>query len=72
MTITIATFTINSSYNHLAPLVRHEKEKHIKENHVPITYWGIYLDDRYISYTSSRELAEKTKLWIEKWLKDRL
>lgn len=37
-----------------------------------ITYWGIYLNDKSISYTSSKELAEKTKVWIEKWLAGRL
>lgn len=47
-----------------------EKEEH-ENHHVPITYWGIYLNDRHVSYTSSRELAEKTKLWLEDWLKER-
>ena len=31
-------------------------------------YWGIYLDGKQVSYTSNRELAEKTKQWMEKWL----
>ncbi len=35
----------------------------------PITYWGLYLGDRYITHSSTRELAEKTKDWMEKWLK---
>jgi hypothetical protein len=87
MTITIAPFTINTSCycgicgsdreggylgNRIALQFGYEKEEQTKRNHLLITYWGIYLDDKYISYTSSRELAEKTKVWIEKWLKDRL
>ncbi len=31
-------------------------------------YWGVYLDGKQVSYTSNRELAEKTKIWMEKWL----
>jgi hypothetical protein len=58
MTITIMPFT--KELTHVEPAERTEP---------PITYWGIYLDDRHVSYTSSRELAEKTKLWMEKWLK---
>ena len=72
MTITIAPFTIDASHDYSALLVGHVKEEHTKRNHLPITYWGIYLDDKYVSYTSSKELAEKTKIWIEKWLEDRL
>ncbi len=68
MTITIASFTIN----YPALMIEHEKGEQAKRDRLPITYWGIYLDDKHISYTSSRELAEKTKVWIEKWLKDRL
>jgi hypothetical protein len=33
-----------------------------------VVYWGIYLNDSQISYTSTRELAEQTKIWMEKWL----
>ena len=33
-----------------------------------ITYWGIYLDDREISTTSTKEQAENTKKWMEDWL----
>jgi hypothetical protein len=50
----------------MALQVGYEKEEHTKRNYPPITYWGIYLDDRYISYTSSREQAERTKVWMEK------
>ncbi|HWP92995.1 MAG TPA: hypothetical protein VNN20_12450 [Thermodesulfobacteriota bacterium] len=70
MTITIAPFKVNPSCNYLASRVRHEEEAHLENNHPPITYWGIYLDDKYISYTSSKDLAEKTKIWMEKWLGD--
>ncbi|MGQ0793336.1 MAG: hypothetical protein ACT4NX_04520 [Deltaproteobacteria bacterium] len=38
----------------------------------PITYWGIYMDDKYVSYTSTRELAESTKAWMEKWLEGKI
>ena len=72
MTITIAPFTIDPSCNCPALLARHDKEENAKRNQIPITYWGIYLNDKHISYVSSKELAEKTKLWIEKWLQDRL
>jgi hypothetical protein len=71
MTITIAPFTVHTSYDYPALLVMHEKQEQSKRDYLPITYWGIYMDDKHISYTSSRELAEKTKVWIEKWLKDR-
>jgi hypothetical protein len=72
MTITIAPFKIDPSHNYPAQSVKNEREKHSKGYGLPITYWGIYLDDKHVSYTSSKELAEKTKQWIEKWLKDRL
>ena len=72
MTITIAAFTVDPNCDYKAPLVSHGKEEHVKKSHTPITYWGIYFDDKHISYTSSKELAEKTKIWMEKWLKDKL
>jgi hypothetical protein len=73
MTITITSFTVDPNHNFKASPFGYERIELIKGNHLlPITYWGIYVDDRYISYTSSKELAEKTKLWLEKWLKDRL
>ena len=72
MMITIAPFTINPSCYCSALQIGYEKEEQTKRNHLLITYWGIYLEDKYISYTSSKELAEKTKVWIEKWLTDRL
>jgi hypothetical protein len=72
MTIKIAPFTVEPICNCEASAVGYRKEEHIKKEHMPITYWGIYMDDKYVSYTSSRELAEKTKAWMEKWLEGRL
>lgn len=71
MKITVAPLTVDSSRNCILPPISCGEEEYIKGNHLPITYWGIYIDDKYISYTSSKELAEKTKIWIEKWLEDR-
>jgi hypothetical protein len=67
MTITIAPFTIDRSHDcsSLSPV--YARDGLI----TPITYWGIYIDDKNISYTSSKELAEKTKVWMEKWLRQR-
>ena len=56
MTITIEPYTINSN---------------IENSNIPITYWGIYLDDKEISTTSTKEQAEKTKKWMENWLDSR-
>jgi len=53
MTITIEPYTISSNF---------------ENSNVPITYWGIYLDDKEISTTSTKEQAEKTKQWMENWL----
>jgi len=44
-------------------------QSHADTPYDPITYWGLYLDDRYVTHTSDRELAERTKVWMEKWLK---
>jgi hypothetical protein len=71
MTITIAPYTVNPDCDCKISTVWSEKEEHIKENHLPITYWGIYFDDKHVSSVSSRELAEKTKLWMERWLESR-
>lgn len=67
MNITITPFTVNPSCDCKAPLVQYEDERHLK-NHLPITYWGIYVDDKHVSFVSSKELAEETKLWMERWL----
>jgi hypothetical protein len=69
MTITITPFTVEPNCDCKVSPVGYGKEEHSKKGHEPITYWGIYVDDKYVSYTSSRELAEKTKTWMEKWLK---
>ncbi len=53
MTITIEPCTANSN---------------IENSNIPITYWGIYLDDKEISITSTKEKAQKTKQWMEDWL----
>jgi hypothetical protein len=53
MTITIEPYTINSNS---------------ENSNIPITYWGIYLDDKENSATSTKEQAEKTKQWMENWL----
>ena len=72
MTITITPFTVDPNPDFKASPFGYEIKEQIKRNHLPITYWGIYIDDKYISYTSSKELAEKTKLWMERWLKGQL
>ena len=71
-TITISPFTFYPECGCNVPLPGHEKEEHYKMNRQPITYWGIYMDGENISYTSTRELADKTKVWMEKWLEGRL
>jgi hypothetical protein len=68
MTITIVPFTINQGHNANALSAEFTHVEQAGRTNPPITYWGIYLDDKHVSYTSSRELAEKTKLWMEKWL----
>jgi len=55
--------TINSK-----PLLIEDMNKEENENNDKVTYWGIYLDGKQVSFTSSKELAEKTKVWMEKWL----
>ncbi len=71
MTVTIAPFKVNPSCKWLASQFGLEEKEYGERKLLPITYWGIYLDDKYISYTSSKELAEKTKIWMERWLGDR-
>ena len=68
MNVTIVPFTIDRSSDSNVLSGGYGKEN--AKNHPPITYWKIYLDDKYFSFVSSRELAEKTKQWIEKWLKN--
>ena len=68
MTITIAPFTVDTHCDCKMLPIGYGKDEHIRKVHEPITYWRIYMDDKYVSYTSSKELAEKTKAWMEKWL----
>ena len=65
MDITIVPLTVNSNdKSKLLP---------IKDNLMaPIIYWGVYLNDECVSYTSSKELAERTKLWVRNWLSNRV
>ena len=67
MTISINPFIVDSSKNFplSGPVVPGEKSH---KDVAPITYWGIYMDDKYVSYTSTKELAKETKTWMEKWL----
>lgn len=65
MTITIAPFMFDPVKSSAVIRAGEVKEKD------PITYWGIYMDDKYVSYTSTKELAEKTKAWMEKWLESK-
>ncbi len=62
MTITIAPFIVDTNHGCPALTVGFEREESAKIDHLPITYWGIYLDDKYISCTSSKERTEKTKV----------
>ena len=68
MMITIAPFLANLNSNNQESPFRKQK----KEDIPPVVYWGVYLNNRQISYTSSKDLAEKTKLWIERWLQDKV
>jgi hypothetical protein len=68
MDVTINPFVSNSDRS----LNRgHVNDKIEKRNRPPITYWGIYLDGKIVSYTSSKELAEQSKIWMEKWLNEK-
>ncbi len=69
MTITIAPLTVNPSCDCKPSPVRCEQDEHIKRNHMPINYWGFSLSDKHISYTSSNELAEKTKFMDREMIK---
>jgi len=49
----------------------YEVHSNIENSNMPITYWGIYLDDQQISITSTKDQAEKTKQWMKNWLENR-
>lgn len=70
MKVTIAPFKSEPIGVCAAPLVSKTNKEDTQKN--PFIYWGIYVDDKYISYTSSKELAEKTKTWMEKWFEGKL
>ena len=69
MTVKIAPFTVDPNCDCGATFFGHEKEKHIKRNHLSITYSGMYLDGKYIFYTYGKEPDEKTKV-CERCIKD--
>jgi hypothetical protein len=71
MAITIIPFVGNSVTSLNWSHVNDKIEKHSTRNRPPITYWGIYLDGKIVSYTSSKELAEQSKIWMEKWLNEK-
>ena len=64
MTITIKPFTVHLDARPVSSLHCRDKDGQLSS----VVYWGIYLNDRQISYTSTKELAEQTKTWMEKWL----
>lgn len=68
MEITIAPYTVEPSCDCSHEAVGMNRELHIRDFHTPITYWGVFLDENKISSTSSKELAEKTREWMENWL----
>ncbi|HSE83640.1 MAG TPA: hypothetical protein VLB01_03740 [Thermodesulfobacteriota bacterium] len=45
-------------------------EKRAEENKDEVSCWGVYVDGKCVFFTSSRESAEKTKVWMEKHLKE--
>ncbi len=69
MTITISPFTVEPNWGFKAPPSVYSKQENSGREQMSITYWKIYMDDNYVSYTSTKELAERTKAWMEKWLK---
>jgi hypothetical protein len=71
MDMTIIPFVGNSDRSLNWSHVNDKIGKHSTRNRLPITYWGIYLDGKIVSYTSSKELAEQSKIWMEKWLNDK-
>ncbi len=68
MDIKIVPYTFDPTCDCSPDAVGSDKNLHIESVHAPITYWGVFLNDNRISTTSSRELAEKTKAWMENWL----
>ena len=71
MDMTINLFVSNSDRSLSRGHVNDKIEKHTTGDRPPITYWGICLDGKIVSYTSSKELAEQSKIWMEKWLNEK-
>ncbi len=71
MSITIAPLEVKQCQDIDVYSGVNEKVQDLTDRSRPVTYWGIYLGDEPISYTSSRERAEITKDWIEKWLRNK-
>lgn len=67
-TVTIAPFRVDSRYTSKVPPAVYEETEKVSD--LPVTYWGVYVDNEYVSFVSSKELAEKTKAWMERWVKD--
>ena len=68
MDIKIVPYKFDPTCDCSPDAVGSDKSLHIESVHAPITYWGVFLNDNRVSTTSSRELAEKTKAWMENWL----
>lgn len=68
MKIEVAPYAISPFCN--LPENRFENgEKRAEENNKPASCWGVYVNGKCVFFTSSRESAEKTKVWMEKCLK---
>ncbi len=70
MDIRVAPCTIKPSCDCSPEVYGFDREEHMESVHAPVTYWGVFLNDTRVSAASSRELAEKTKEWMENWLTD--
>ena len=68
MSITITPFTLESRQPSIPRVDDHITDEKNRHTSAKTTYWGIYMDGKQVSFTSSKELAEKTKVWMEKWL----
>ena len=68
MTMRIEEYTIEPRCDCPADKVGYNKEAHMNEMHLPITYWYVYLGEDKISTASTREQAERTRDWTKNWL----
>lgn len=71
LSITIAPLEVTPSQGFAVYSGLSEEGRELTDKEKPVIYWGIYLDDEAISYTSNREHAEKTREWMEKWLRNK-